>query len=166
MTGNRLTDLLYLSIVPRWGIVDHIKPQTVGDHTFRVMVIYTELAHRLDFAQGISVDALMCILHHDAAECRTGDVPTPAKKMFPGFDTVAEGAVPWYGGSLVLPNEAVLITIADLIEATTFIRRYGIGPHSQRVETVLCSSIKKRCPADWQNVVWAVMREINEDAGR
>ena len=60
MAANRLTDLLALSHVPRWSIVRHVSPQNVGDHTFRVMVIYTELMNRLNLI--ISTYALQTIL--------------------------------------------------------------------------------------------------------
>ena len=98
MSPSRLTDLLALSHVPRWNIVRHTNPQNVADHTFRTMVIYTELCRRLQFE--IHVPDLLAILHHDAPESRTGDIPTPAKQRmeFTGPRASDGDLVPWIYG--------------------------------------------------------------------
>lgn len=168
---KRLTDLLSLSHVPRWAIVDHLKPQTVSDHVYRVLVIATEMANRL----GIEVEqrTLIYILSHDASECRTGDIPTPAKQTAEiigtghGFDNDVLFC-PWTAREPQALNvsQALLMALADVIEAATFIRRYGIGSHARRVEMDLCRTVNDRCPAEWLDTVRQLMQEMNEDAGR
>ncbi len=168
MTGQRLTDLLALSHVPRWSIVDHSKPQTVSDHVYRTLVIATELAQRLHVP--ISGKALIYILSHDADECRTGDIPTPAKKSLNDWTVVGWEVCPWTREEpsvIGLTQEEIqIILLADTIEATTFIQRYGIGAHAGRVFMSLCRSVNDKCPAEWLHAVRQLMQEINEDAGR
>lgn len=164
---NRLTDLLALSHVPRWSIVDHLKPQTVSDHVFRVMVIATELARRLELEGGLHVNTYRWILEHDASECRTADIPTPAKKILGDFEEVV--FCPWMPqmDHAVHHEQFQLFRLADIIEATTFIRRYGIGPHAFRVHKDLCRAVDSKCPDQkWRMVVRQLMLEMDEDTGR
>lgn len=164
--AQRLTDLLALSHVPRWTIVDHLKPQMVSDHVYRVLVIATELGERLKV--NLEKRTITAILVHDAAECRTGDVPTPAKKHL-GSITNDVLFCPWMvrepegmGG-----DQASIFLLSDLIEAATFIGRYGLGPHSVRVYMDLCRKIDGQCPdSRWREIVRGLKQEIGEDLGR
>ena len=65
-----LTDLLALSIVPRWSIVPHVHHQSVAEHSHRVAAIYLELCAQLNLP--VSVEGLTWALCHDGAESRTG----------------------------------------------------------------------------------------------
>lgn len=56
--------------------------QTVGEHTWRVLVIYTEL-------WGIPrAEVYQYIIYHDVPEIVTGDVPFMAKRRFPQIKQV------------------------------------------------------------------------------
>lgn len=163
MSAVRLTDLLALSHIPRWTIVTHVVPQSVGDHTFRVMVIYAELCTRLN--RSISIGGLLYVLQHDAPESRTGDVPTPAKRILP-LEEWGE-FIPWTPYVGPLDNEDIAtFQLADLIEAHTFIEMYGKGEHSRRVAADIYAKIRNMTPAEDWPVVARMIDEIVFEAGR
>jgi hypothetical protein len=80
----RLHHLMALSQVPRWSIVPTVPRQTVGEHTLNValMVWWVFTNGGIDdTAPRETSAAVMAALFHDAAECLTGDTPTPAKNL-------------------------------------------------------------------------------------
>lgn len=140
---SRLTDLLTLSVVPRWAIVPHLRAQSVSDHTFRVLIIVWELADRLGVE--MSADAFKYVLAHDGAESRSGDIPTPFKRHVE-LELAEKAACPWTTEVIPLTGGvAGVIAAADLIEALTFIRMWGIGHHSQEVAASLYADLCKLC---------------------
>jgi len=168
---RRLTDLLALSHVPRWNIVDHSKAQSVADHTFRVMVIATEIAARNEM--GIGWEGMLYILHHDADESYSADIPTPAKRKL-GLKIDSLALCPWIGDWVGLEFISVkvkaIIDLADQIEAYTFIRRYGTGAHAKRVEVEMTKMVHKMC-SDFESSfgssgLKALIEEIANDYGR
>ncbi len=158
-----MNDLLALSQVPRWSIVPLARDQNVADHTFRVVVIAMELADRLEVE--FPKDAILYALYHDADESRTGDIPTPAKLV------MALGAphkyCPWLPASWLLTDEILtIVALADVIEAHSFIERWGRGDHATRVKEELRKVIYEKCPVQWHDRVFRVMDEISFDMGR
>lgn len=105
---------LRLSHVPRWVIVDMLKQQTVADHTFRVSVTALRLIRKLHLKEEFP-NILACILIHDLDEAETGDVPSNHKTEMPK------------NGQCKDLQEA-LIKMADTIEATVWLERYGVRP--------------------------------------
>lgn len=132
----RLTDLLALSHVPRWSCVDHERAQSVADHCFRVGVIVLELVDRCQIAPEIACAALRKAYTHDGAESRTADIPRPFKHALRDvgvplsqFTSAESRMCPWIAlEPEVPPTVSVLLKLADLIEAYTFIKMYGRGP--------------------------------------
>jgi len=104
---------LRLSHVPRWAIVDMLKGQSVADHTYRTMVIAQRLSHKLKLEDLSGL--LAAILTHDLEEAETGDLPSNHKTDMPKN-----------GGCKDL-QEAVT-KMADTIEATIWLERYGVRP--------------------------------------
>lgn len=163
--SSRLTDLLALSYVPRWAIVNHSRFQSVADHTFRVLVIAQELSYRLRLGDGgLSREAMIAILTHDADECRTGDISSPAKSKM----TIAAPSqfCPWLTDIAVSDDEARVIALADQIEAFDFISRHGIGQHAQRAASSIHVKIIGMCPEEWSGTVGSMMVEMRDEEGR
>lgn len=80
----RLTRLQALSQVPRWSIVPGVPRQTVGEHTLNVaLLVWWVMTDGgiSDLNPRETTSAVMSALFHDAAECLTGDIPTPAKDL-------------------------------------------------------------------------------------
>ena len=137
-----LTDMLALSHVPRWCIVPTIRPQSVGDHVYRVMVIFEALSSELEVPYVLS--DLLAVLQHDYAEARSGDIPTPYKNTA-GIEDIQ----PAFSSEAV----ARLFLLADRIEAYTFIERYGFGPHAKRVAIDLQRKVKEMADVDFPKVM-------------
>jgi hypothetical protein len=149
----KVIEALALSYVPRWGIVDHIGGQSVADHTFRTLVIYVHLCDF--FKHEITISDVMTVLYHDIEESRTGDIPSPAKDRL--------GIAP---SEPDIRGAGVLARLADLIEAHTFIARYGLGSHSSRVAMSLYKQIKEECPEGYWPFVSELIDQITFDHGR
>lgn len=161
--SNRLTDMLALSHVPRWCIVPHIGEQTVSDHTFRALVIFIDLCDRLKIEYGTT--DIMCVLYHDVSESRTADIPTPAKnKMAIGDQHKYCPWLPKMGFSSV--DVEAVFELADMIEAFTYIERWGIGTHASETAMSIQRRINVACPSEWLSIVRRLMDDITFDKGR
>ena len=80
---KRMRRLMRLNEVPRWSVIPVIKPQSVAEHTFGVMVMMEWLCNTepvFNFATN-QPDALRIALWHDSMEAVTGDMPSPTKKI-------------------------------------------------------------------------------------
>lgn len=120
-----MNDLLALSHVPRWAICSHSKPQSVGDHSFRVAVIYMELLLRM--GRQSNTEGLIWALVHDGPEAWTGDIPGPYKSH-----AVESEVSPWWHDFVrrLSPDVKAVVKLADLIEGATYITKWGVGPHA------------------------------------
>jgi len=183
---SRLTDLLALSVVPRWSIVDCVRTQSVAEHTFRVCAIVLELGERLGMLRDVIHGALRLALTHDGAESRSADIPRPFKQALrdvgvtPIMLALAEYRMcPWSGDEPLLSSSARdLVRLADLIECYTFIEVYGHGPTAKKVaehcQIEVLSAIAPLEPAQrWavSNIVgdilgdkgrWPILTEVDE----
>ncbi len=165
---NRLNDLLALSHVPRWSIISHARPQSVADHTFRVMVIATELSSRLNVP--LHMQDLLYALEHDAHESWTADIPAPMKAKIENFGFLLGGIRDWMkkGPHPTGYDQHNLIKLADKIEAYTFITKNGEGMQAHRVSEAMEAMLDDtlRCYPQWRFHVEEVMTEIIEETGR
>lgn len=152
---NRMIDALALSYVPRWSIVIHSPEQYVGDHTFRTLVIFKRLCDEFGFEP--TVKDIYSVLYHDLSESRTGDIPKTAKKTL----EITSDPIDFSSGSILH-----MFHLADLIEAHTFIQRFGAGEHARKVTALTRQEIQDYCPAKWWSTVTAIIDEIVFDDGR
>lgn len=167
----RLTDLLSLSIVPRWSIVDHRRPQSVADHSFRVAVIARELFERLGHPPLTTTELWWC-LDHDGPESRSGDVSGEFKRRLSnpaGWAATELAMCPWLGRDGCPSSDRLrLLKIVDDLETYTFIRKFGEGPHADRVANLIVHRLRDRC--DEAKVNWSIpasiIDDILSDAGR
>lgn len=170
----RLTDLLALSHVPRWSIVAHSRPQSVADHTFRVMVIALELCSRMNLT--MTAGLYRAILCHDAPESRTADIPNPAKtKMFgtggpEWLKTIDDRFCPWMKDEPSLGGiESQILHLADKIEGYTFIVRNGVGPHATSVAKKSYEDFRVdlgMCDPGLTPIVYHIIDQILSEWGR
>ena len=162
----RLTDLLALSHAPRWTTVAHSRPQSVADHTFRVMVILDELGRRL--GKPVSLAVLSRAMFHDGAEALTGDIPGDFKeKLAGGLDDAEKSMAPWLADlPRLTEEEARLLKLADRIETFTFIHNFGVGPHAARVTEWCRQRMAALIPKEEWPIVRSLVQDIIEETDR
>lgn len=163
----RLTDLLALSHAPRWTTVGHTRAQSVADHTFRVMVILQELCLRL--GKPLGLHQMTYALCHDGAEALTGDIPGDFKERLPpdALRAAEEAVAPWLTEVPKLTaDERRLQKLADQIETYTFIKIFGAGPHSLRVEEWCRERMMRSVLDNERAVVRTLIQDILEETDR
>lgn len=159
MLDFSLKQVMRLSSIKRWGIMEMSKDQSVAEHSYNVAMIANMLltamfAREGDGHHGTDMDAFMrCeeelfawtlleyALSHDLPELATGDIPTPLKKEigaslskwedkeFPNLKTYKSGI------ASSMPSVLLLCKIADLIDAVQFGAKHCVD---DRKEEVLC----------------------------
>lgn len=167
----RLTDLLNLSNVPRWGIVPRLAEQSVADHSFRVAAIYIELCDRLKVA--VSLGDLVYALFHDGEESWTGDISGVAKHAVPdlkrGSKTV-EVAVGWIRHAELAwpPVDRQLVKCADIIECITWARAWIPEPRRAYVLERNMVALDRHCSRYHIDLTIAhqIVEDIMDDTGR
>lgn len=166
---STIVDLLSLGHVPRWVIVRHHRSQSVAEHSFNVACIAHELyvRHESSFSNADVriANILLRALYHDLEECITGDMPTPAKKLFTRDHTVP----PVADITSVTMVELQVVKLADLIDAYTWIEVHGLGSHAQSVTNWLERKLYDyRNSLDWadEKVTNKLVDEIQTETGR
>jgi 5'-deoxynucleotidase YfbR-like HD superfamily hydrolase len=121
---------------------------------YRVWHICREIgdAMKLDLDRRHKLETLA--LHHDIAEVKMGDIPTPTKHFIEKAADVARGAVDLceleaYPEYVVFkttiensdPLLVLLMKMADLIEAVHFLEEEAIGNHALDVKRLLANQL-------------------------
>ena len=169
-TDVRISDLLALSYVPRWGIVPMLRDQSVADHSFRTAVIFVELADRMNIP--ITAWDLVMVLWHDGPESHSGDIPAPFKsKIRDIVHTREQDFCPWYDEPTAekFSDTRVyeIFHAADLIEQYTWLRAWGHGPTATRASSLIYEKITEQITTvDNMTVIWAIIADINDEEGR
>ena len=141
-----IAEQMRASHVTRWHIVQTARKQSLAEHLFNVCILSVDLAGRIEWS-GIyhhseKLALMDWALRHDLIEVRTGDIPTPFKKMLKLL----------YGGDVMHKAEAsidndqsglarlvsgteieAIVKMADMIDAIQFVTDNGIGLHSKNV---------------------------------
>lgn len=133
----KLHDILRAGTIKRWHIVNTAREQTLAEHQYNVAILTQEICRRLGYARNVSLRLLALALVHDAGECKTGDIPTPAKKLMRAacgqtlddclnqFDVEETGYLP-------LPYKQVL-KCADYLDSMLFLQENQVGRHAAAV---------------------------------
>lgn len=166
-------DMLALTTVNRWAIVDMIRPQSVAEHSYRVWVLVQDLytlmfpvEHNTFEYQG----AQWWALTHDAEEVYTGDLPTTVKvileQLSPGITHKLKEAVLRDRMPTVLTRmrgidgtfPAHLVKIAETVEATLYLREYCVSfQRRMDVENTLITALNaqlKDATSKYKSLPW------------
>lgn len=113
------------------------REQTLAEHQYNVAILTQELCRRLGYAQSVGLQLLALALVHDAGECKTGDIPTPAKKLMrkacgPTLDACLNQFDVEDTSGLPDPYRAVL-KCADYLDSMLFLRENKVGRHANAV---------------------------------
>ena len=134
-------ELLRLSHIRRWGIVQTAVPQTVAEHSWRVWMLVRQWAQTAALTKEELAWAEELALLHDVPEIRTGDCPTPAKSPeMKALLTAVEAEI--YPPLAALEKEANqcskdYLKFCDIAESIIFLHVNGIGKHAKDVEKLL-----------------------------
>lgn len=100
--------------VQRYHTKRIIRNQTVGQHTFNMLMLLNQVH------PDCSKEMLQAVMHHDLPELMTGDIPAPIKKMHdtlgPLMDSIEEGLAPLYREVTLTPWEETLLKWVDRME--------------------------------------------------
>lgn len=109
---------LRLTYVPRWVIVPMRRQQSVAEHSFRVAIIAGCLAREVGFERAAQDHIISEALLHDSSEAFSGDIPRTYKKS---------GALGLYKVQKASGPHEAIVKVADLLEATEWVRLWGVG---------------------------------------
>jgi len=134
-------ELLRLSHIRRWGIVQTAVPQTVAEHSWRVWCLVRQWSEVVALTVEEKAWAEELALLHDVPEIRTGDCPTPAKSPeMKALLTEVEAEI--YPPLAALEKEANqcskdYMKFCDIAESVIFLHVNGLGAHAKDVEKLL-----------------------------
>ena len=166
-------ELLRLSHIKRWGIVQTAVPQTVAEHSWRVWMLVRQWAHHVALTVEEKAWAGELALMHDIPEIRTGDCPTPAKTPeMKAILTATEHEI--YPPLANLEGEANqcakdFVKFCDTAEAVLFLHVNGVGKHAKDVEWLLRSQLeeflkgRKHFAQSHKKELWEAFEECLED---
>lgn len=132
------------STVKRFSIVKTVHEQSVAEHSFNVCMIARAIAKEAGIRDDCRI--IKYALDHDLDEIFTGDVPTPAK--------IRLGLHNDYNGKshkLCTAAEALIVKLADYIDAIHFIVDNGIGRHGEIVSNDITARYEEYC-ASWRGI--------------
>ena len=145
-----ITELMRTGHVKRWHIVRVAREQTIAEHMYRVWLICREIGGRLNLEHSRREKLETLALHHDIAEVKIGDIPTPTKKIIENetdaLDLAELDAYKEYitFSRSVMQSDPLLILLlkmADLMEAVHFLEEEGIGKHAEQVKLLLAKQL-------------------------
>jgi 5'-deoxynucleotidase len=132
--------------VRRWHIVQTSREQTLAEHSFAVAVIAGSLAAAMRYKglmhHSLQLKLLQHALAHDLIEVRTGDMPTPFKRVLEkaggvGIVEKAEDLVDSDHSGAMRTVEGTeietIVKLADMVEAIYFLQDNGVGGHAKSV---------------------------------
>lgn len=118
-----------LTYVTRWNRVRMNRPQSVGEHTFRVLAILMELYEKLNLTAATAGRMFRYALIHDGPEAFTGDLPANFKRYVSEgqLRNMEESECPWYQQERLhtYGDERMLVEVADSLEAYTWACLHG-----------------------------------------
>ena len=125
MTQEDLRRLFHLCIVPRWGVVEMTRSQSVAEHSFKVIALARFIGKKFETILGSPLDweyLLTRAMHHDSYEAISGDIPQPYKKRYlTGISEPME--IP--DRCEVHFHEESIVVLADTIEAYFYAYKYA-----------------------------------------
>lgn len=151
------SDLARAGHVTRWHSVRVGRPQTLAEHHYLVSMFTNKLAKDI-LPKITDTDRLRMVeyaMWHDLPEIICGDLPSPLKRRIEQLcpdnnpiEKIEEQIAPWLIALKkkiqVKPEQALIIKLADLIDAVLFIEQEGIGNHAMMVAKQLRQQFQEK----------------------
>lgn len=118
-----------LAWVPRWGIARVMRRQSVAEHSYFVSLYCSLVSEFLGLPTEDRLILITSALHHDQAECYTGDTPGPVKHATVDKEVLAQYEKTndkyRFGDTPEIPPERkdlkLLLKVCDLLEETAYL---------------------------------------------
>lgn len=143
--------VMRLSSIERWGVVEMSKVQSVAEHSFNVATIALAISDALEASPGDMADIIRWALIHDLPEVVTGDIPSNVKQQEKEIFNILEARL-FPSITINKRNQTDfclrVVKVADYVDAIQFAqkfcvdRRKGaiISEMTQRMDEVILSS--------------------------
>lgn len=131
-------EVMRLSNIQRWGIIEMSRSQSVAEHSYNVTMISDQIIENIvedhPYYENFRRSAIMWALHHDLPELCTGDIPTPVKQHV-ALDEFDENNFPVYCKfKRYLPEEVrAIVKAADLIDALQFAEKFCVDSRKEAI---------------------------------
>jgi len=130
----KINDILRASGVTRWHIVRTVRPQSLAEHTFDVVMIARAVAK---IAGVDDYEIIKAALLHDLDEIVTGDIPTPTKQKARDNGWELNNLYQTVTGRELSPDESLIIRLSDKMADLHWLWLHALGPHANRVYEVM-----------------------------
>lgn len=128
--------VMRLSSIRRWGIVEMSADQSVAEHSYNVAMISGVIASRIGLSPHAKCQVIEWALCHDLTELITGDIPSSLKKACPGSIKEVEMATcPLISkeSEKVSPEVKSLVKVADYIDAIQFAQKFCVDSRKEAI---------------------------------
>ncbi len=153
--------VMRLSSIRRWGIIEMSRDQSVAEHSYNVAMIAFAIASHDSFGEVMGGDhgeflgsVMKWALVHDLPEVVSGDIPTPVKKYLgSALDDMEEDMFPLfseYGGRVSYLAHAI-VKVADFIDAIQFARKFCVDSRKDRIIADMIAKMDKHMDAIAKN---------------
>lgn len=130
----KINDILRASGVTRWHIVRTVRPQSLAEHTFDVVMIARAVAKM----SGVDdYEIIKAALLHDLDEIVTGDIPTPTKQKARDNGWELNDLYKSVTGRELSPDESLIIQLSDKLADLHWLWLHALGPHANRVYEIM-----------------------------
>ncbi len=133
----KINDILRASGVTRWHIVRTVRPQSLAEHTFDVVMIARAIAKNAGIDD---YEIIKAALLHDLDEIVTGDIPTPTKERARQNGWELNELYKSVTGREITDHEATIIHLADKMADLHWLWLHALGPHSNQVYETLAET--------------------------
>lgn len=130
----KINDILRASGVTRWHIVRTVRPQSLAEHTFDVVMIARAIAKKAGIED---YEITKAALLHDLDEIVTGDIPTPTKQKARDNGWELNDLYQNITGRELSPDESLIIQLADKMADLYWLWLHAVGPHANQVYEIM-----------------------------
>jgi 5'-deoxynucleotidase YfbR-like HD superfamily hydrolase len=126
----KINDILRASGVTRWHIVRMVRPQSLAEHTFDVVMVARAIAK---IAGMDDAEITKAALLHDLDEIVTGDIPTPTKVRARNNGWELNDLYKSITKRELSPDESLVVRLADKLADLYWLWLHAVGPHANQV---------------------------------